>query len=103
MKIKDLKWSKHARFDREPRMVAILMTVGFGEIYEVQPDRHDPKRLRAFTTTGCIIIIQGEWIITGYVAGFDQMTGFFGGKVPPEIRKAVKKTRNLVAKYEGGL
>ena len=28
--IKELTWSSHARIDRQERMLAILMTVGFG-------------------------------------------------------------------------
>lgn len=102
MKIRELSWSSHATVDREPRMLAILMTVGFGEVYQIKED-FVPGRQRIFTDTGCILIVENMRVITGFVASFDQMTEYFDGKVPYQIRQTVRHSRKMIARYEGTL
>ena len=96
--IKELTWSSHACIGRQERMLAILMTVGFGEICYYKKEEHS-ARVQCFTDTGCLLIIEDDVIITGYVANYNQMTGFFSGKVPSHIRKAVSHSQKMIEKY----
>ena len=57
--IKELTWSSHARIDRQERMLAILMTVGFGEICYYKKEEHS-TRAQCFTDTGCLLIIEDD-------------------------------------------
>lgn len=100
MTIRDLSWSYHATVTRQERMLAILMTVGFGEIYQIKEDFYQGRQ-RIFTDTGCILVVEGMEVVTAFVANYDQMTEYFDGQVPPKIRKAVKHSRNMIARYEG--
>ena len=97
--IKELNWSNHARVEREDRMMAILMTVGFGEICYEKKCVDDETRIQYFTDTGCILIVSGDIIITGYIASIDQALGFFSGKVPISIRKAVAHSNKMIKNY----
>lgn len=96
--IKELTWSTHARIERQERMLAILMTVGFGEICYCKKEKHN-TRIQYFTDTGCLLIVEDNVVITGYVANYNQMTGFFSGKVPSHIRKAVYHSNKMIEKY----
>lgn len=95
--IKDFTWSTHARIDRQDRMVAILMTVGFGEICYTK--RTVKNRLIHFTDTGCILISEGNTIITGYISTYEQMLEYFDGNVPSTIRKIVKSSNKQLERY----
>lgn len=96
--IKELTWSSHARIDRQERMLAILMTVGFGEICYCKKKEHS-TRMQCFTDTGCLLIVEDDVIITGYVASYNQMTSFFSGEVPSHIRKAVSHSNKMIERY----
>lgn len=95
--LKDFTWSTHARIDRQDRMVAILMTVGFGEICYTK--RTVKNRLIHFTDTGCILISEGNTIITGYISTHEQMLEYFDGNVPSTIRKIVKNSNKQLERY----
>ena len=95
--IKDFTWSTHARIDRQERMMAILMTIGFGEICYTK--RTVKNRLMHFTDTGCILISEGKTIITGYVSTHEQMLEYFNGEVPSTIRKIVKNSNKQIKRY----
>ena len=95
--IEDFTWSKHVRFDRQERMVAILMTIGFGEIKYTK--KTCENKLIHFTSTGCILITGGNTIITAYVASHSQMLDYFSGNVPIEIRRAVKNSNKKIEWY----
>ena len=95
--IKDFTWSEHARLERQERMMAILMTIGFGEIQYTK--RTVENRLIHFTSTGCILITGGNTIITAYVASHTQMLEFFDGEVPSTVRKVVKSSNKKIEWY----
>lgn len=95
--IKDFTWSTHARIDRQERMMAILMTIGFGEICYTK--KTVKNRLIHFTNTGCILISEGTTIITGYVSSREQMLEYFDGQVPSTIRKIVKNSNKQIERY----
>ena len=95
--LKDFTWSTHARFERQERMTAILMTVGFGEICYTK--KTVQNRLMHFTTSGCILISEENTIVTGYLSTHTQMLEFFNGEVPSEIRKIVKQSNKIYERY----
>jgi hypothetical protein len=97
---KELSWSYHAQVQREERILNILMSIGFGEIYQLKED-FVPGRTRAFTTTGCILILENKTVVTAFLANYDQMTEYFDGKVPYEIRKAVTHSHKVYMRYAG--
>ena len=89
--------TRHASVDRLDRLVALVEYLGVGDIVlEVPDDRHEDT-IRCLTSTGIIFVksITTGAIITGYMAGMDQVHAMYYSanysKVPSRMYTRVAK------------
>lgn len=88
--MKELNWSRHICNERDDRMMEILMNDRLGEI--INEDYSDERKVtfRA-TSTGCMLVCDGFFVITAYLMTFQQASKMYGGRVPHELYVQIQK------------
>ena len=89
--IEELNWSKHICNDHIDRMMEIILKIGFGEIQYAFPS--EEKQITNYvTSTGCLLICQGNFVITAYLLSFQQASALFNkDRIPQAIYNQIRK------------
>ena len=89
--IEELNWSKHICNDHVDRMMEIILKIGFGEIQYAFPDK-EKQVTNYVTSTGCLLICQGNFVITAYLLSFQQASALFNkDRIPQAIYNQIRK------------
>lgn len=89
--IEELVWSKHICNDRTERMMEIMLKIGLGEIQYVFPNR-EKDSVRYVTSTGCLLVCQGNFVITAYLMSYKQASALFNkDRIPQAIYAQIQK------------
>ena len=90
-KMSNLVWSRHIREERDDRMLEILLGDGLGEIQYAFPDK-EKQVTNYVTSTGCLLICQGNFVITAYLLSFKQASALFNkDRIPQAIYNQIRK------------
>lgn len=87
------KPSAHMINDRENRLVKISSTIGFGDELGRFPHPKCADRAIVLTTTGVIMIVSKDTIITMYAADVELLIALYKGNPPRAIRNQVIHNR----------
>lgn len=92
-----VKFSKHALYDREDRIVWISTKVGFGKIVDtifINDNEHGQTRIE-LTETGVAILkaVEEEFVVTMYLPTTKQLIHWYGNKntVPVYLLNVAKR------------
>lgn len=89
--IEELNWSKHICNDHVDRMMEIMLKIGLGKIQYAFPN-NEKKIISYITSTGCLLICQGTFVITAYLLTYRQATALFGSdRIPQAIYSQIRK------------
>ena len=96
--MKKVKFSSHALFDREERIVWIATEVGFGEVVDtitIYDGKRNHRRVE-LTETGVAVIkaVDKEFVITMYLPTQRQLVKWYGSKNAVPIRLLNVAKRN---------
>lgn len=97
--IEELNWSKHICNDRTERMMEIMLKIGLGEIQYAFPD-NERKSTSYVTSTGCLLVCQGNFVITAYLMTYQQASALFNtNRIPQalygQIHKNYKRSTSI--------
>lgn len=96
----ELKWTEHCTADRYSRFADIFNSIGLGYVIAERKDTRK-DRLRLFTSTGCILIIEKKHklVITGFVADAIQVKSYFNNAIPTFLSESLPQYRKIYYKY----
>ena len=89
--IEELVWSRHVCNDRTERMMEIMLKIGLGTIEYAFPD--DEKKSTSYvTSTGCLLVCQGKFVITAYLLTYRQANALFNkSRIPQALYTQIQK------------